>query len=98
MCGIAGWVDWEKNLSSKKSLLEKMASSVQHRGPDAQGIWLSPHAALVHRRLIVVDPKGGLQPMILKQGENTLVLTFNGEIYNFKELREELKEKSHIFK
>ncbi|HDR7696190.1 TPA: asparagine synthase (glutamine-hydrolyzing), partial [Bacillus thuringiensis] len=71
--------------------------AIIHRGPDAEGHWFSKRAALGHRRLIVIDPEGGLQPMLYKDGNNTIGLTFNGEIYNYQELRKELEEKGHEF-
>ena len=70
---------------------KKMANSIQHRGPDAEGFWFSPHAAFAHRRLIVIDPEGGTQPKTFRAGDYTYALTYNGEIYNFRELREQLQ-------
>jgi len=98
MCGISGWVDWEKDLSGQNALIEKMTETLRHRGPDARGIWLSSRAALGHRRLIVIDPEGGAQPMVYKEGARTCVITYNGEIYNFRELRRELAGKGHKFR
>ncbi|MDN4593708.1 asparagine synthase (glutamine-hydrolyzing) [Polycladomyces subterraneus] len=98
MCGIAGWIDWEKDLSGEQPVLEKMAQAIRHRGPDADGFWLSQRAALAHRRLIVIDPEGGLQPMVYRQGDRIYTLTYNGEIYNYLELRRLLQERGHVFK
>ncbi|PGX71815.1 asparagine synthetase B, partial [Bacillus thuringiensis] len=97
MCGIAGWIDWSKDLSHEQETLKKMTDAIIHRGPDAEGHWFSKRAALGHRRLIVIDPEGGLQPMLYKDGNDTIGLTFNGEIYNYQELRKELEEKGHEF-
>lgn len=97
MCGITGWIDWDCNLIQQKDVLERMTSTLAPRGPDASGIWLSQQAALGHRRLIVVDPAGGKQPMIRQQGNNTYVLTYNGELYNTPELRRELEQRGHLF-
>ncbi|PEF61858.1 asparagine synthase (glutamine-hydrolyzing) [Bacillus cereus] len=97
MCGIAGWIDWSKDLSQEKRTLLQMTDAISHRGPDAEGFWYSKHAILGHRRLIVIDPEGGIQPMIYKEGKHTIALTFNGEIYNYQELRKELIEKGHTF-
>ena len=97
MCGIAGWIDWQTNLSDKKTILEKMSETLKYRGPDASGMWVSQCAGIVHRRLVVVDPAGGAQPMIRKKGEKTYVLTYNGELYNTPELRNQLKEKGYSF-
>jgi len=62
MCGIVGWVDYRKDLRGSGSIIKRMVETMVHRGPDAEGVWLSAHAALGHRRLIVVDPVGGAQP------------------------------------
>lgn len=98
MCGIAGWIDWEKDLNDQGVMLETMISTLWHRGPDAKGIWLSSRAALGHRRLIVIDPEGGLQPMVCNVGGNDYTITYNGEIYNFQELRKELEMRGHKFR
>ena len=79
-------------------MIETMISTLSHRGPDAEGTWLSPRAALGHRRLIVIDPEGGLQPMVCSFGGNDYALTYNGEIYNFRELRKELESRGHNFR
>ncbi|WP_028402165.1 asparagine synthase (glutamine-hydrolyzing) [Ectobacillus panaciterrae] len=98
MCGITGWVDWSKDLSNQQPILTEMTNSVTHRGPDKDGFWYSERAAFGHRRLIVIDPAGGLQPMVYEDRENTIALTYNGELYNYLELKEELKSKGHVFK
>ncbi|RDI36901.1 asparagine synthase (glutamine-hydrolyzing) [Falsibacillus pallidus] len=97
MCGIAGWIDWTKDLSEENRMLKQMTDAIRHRGPDAEGFWLDGHAALGHRRLIVIDPDGGKQPMLYKDSENDVVLTYNGEIYNYRELKEELTSLGHQF-
>lgn len=97
MCGIAGWVDWEIDISEQAQVLEAMSEVLACRGPDASGMWLSPRAGLTHRRLVVVDPQGGGQPMFGRQGEATFVITYNGELYNTEELRTELQLKGHQF-
>jgi len=61
-----------------------MIDRLTPRGPDASGSWISPNALIAHKRLIVVDPEGGIQPMVRRQGENTYVITYNG---NFTTLR-----------
>ncbi|SEI01984.1 asparagine synthase (glutamine-hydrolysing) [Halobacillus karajensis] len=98
MCGITGWVSWTQNLSEQSSVLENMTKAITHRGPDRMGTWLSEHAALGHRRLIVIDPEGGKQPMVYDDGSYTVTLSYNGEIYNFIELKEELIQRGHLFK
>lgn len=98
MSGIAGWIDWERDLSEQKETLHKMTDTIKHRGPDAEGFWFSERAAIGHRRLIVIDPVRGVQPMVYRSGDRSTVLSYNGEIYNFKELRTELENLGHNFK
>ncbi|GCE15968.1 asparagine synthase (glutamine-hydrolyzing) [Tengunoibacter tsumagoiensis] len=95
MCGITGWVDWVDDLSNQRSALEHMSATLGHRGPDLAGSWLSSHAALAHRRLIVIDPDCGPQPFVYNE---KYALTYNGEIYNFRELRQELENLGHRFR
>lgn len=97
MCGITGWIDWEEDLTQQGALMRQMADTLNHRGPDAQGQWLTPHAALAHRRLEVIDPRGGAQPMVYQLAERTYAITYNGEIYNFREIRRELETRGHTF-
>jgi asparagine synthase (glutamine-hydrolysing) len=97
MCGIAGWIDWEEDVSGQGVIIETMVRRLSHRGPDAHDIWLSKDAALGHYRLSVIDPIGGEQPMIYQAAEQTYVITYNGELYNFRELRAELSTRGHIF-
>src|SRR5205809_945559 len=97
MCGIAGWIDWEEDLSGKSAIIETMVGRLSHRGPDAHGIWLSKSAALGHYRLSVIDPVGGEQPMVYRVAEQSYVITYNGELYNFRELRVELSTRGHTF-
>ncbi|MBB6217751.1 asparagine synthase (glutamine-hydrolyzing) [Anaerosolibacter carboniphilus] len=97
MCGITGWIDWNHDLTQKRNVLEEMTATLANRGPDAKGLWLSCHAALGHRRLSVVDPEGGAQPMIKERDGNTYVVIYNGELYNFVDLRNVLKSKGYHF-
>lgn len=97
MCGIAGWIDWEENLFQHRDVLEAMGATLIPRGPDEAGTWISANAAFAHRRLIVIDPEGGRQPMVKKYGKQTLVLVYNGELYNTEELRSTLKSLGHVF-
>ena len=87
MCGIAGFVGKEKNM---KKVLKGMTDRIKHRGPDAEGFFVRGIVALGQRRLSIIDIEGGKQPMFSKDGN--LVVVFNGEIYNYKELKKELKE------
>jgi asparagine synthase (glutamine-hydrolysing) len=98
MCGIAGWIDWNDDLTGQGPMIEQMANKLSHRGPDAHGKWLSFHAALAHRRLKIIDPETGGQPMVYQQGERTFAISYNGEIYNFRELRRELESCGHSFR
>jgi asparagine synthase (glutamine-hydrolysing) len=98
MCGLIGWVDTQKNLSSEKSIMEKMTNTLSKRGPDSFGIYSSLHVLLGHRRLTVVDPEGGGQPMIKVIGDNTYVIIYNGELYNTSEIRDKLKSRGYTFK
>jgi asparagine synthase (glutamine-hydrolysing) len=93
MCGIVGWVDYSRDLSAERAIIEAMTDTMVCRGPDAGGVWTSGHALIGHRRLAVVDLPGGVQPM----SDAGAVLTFNGEIYNFRELRRELEGFGHEF-
>lgn len=97
MCGIVGMVNWVEDLSLQKELLISMTNTLIPRGPDAEGYWLSARAAFGHRRLIVVDPQGGRQPMIRRRGEYTFTLIYNGELYNTPEIRQELLIRGYSF-
>jgi len=97
MCGIAGWIDWKKNLADESHILTAMTETLAARGPDAQGTYIAAHAALGHRRLSVIDPIGGAQPMIRFRGEQKFIITYNGELYNMPELRQELEDRGHVF-
>ncbi|MEE3491484.1 asparagine synthase (glutamine-hydrolyzing) [Ruminococcus sp.] len=91
MCGIAGWLDHTADLKEKMDELQKMSECLKRRGPDEHGEYIRRHAALLHRRLSVIDPENGQQPMsTLYEGEKYTIV-YNGELYNTAELREELK-------
>jgi asparagine synthase (glutamine-hydrolysing) len=99
MCGIAGWVARAERMLSTETL-ESMLQAIAHRGPDGEGtcsflcVSTGHHVFLGHRRLAIIDPEGARQPMC--DADAGLALTFNGEIYNFRELREELSSLGHI--
>ena len=95
MCGIAG-VALEQAAQSSGDLLRRMIQALHHRGPDGSGIWTSDRVGLAHTRLSVIDPASGAQPMANEDG--TIRITFNGEVYNYRELRLELLELGHIFR
>ena len=98
MCGIAGWIDWEKDLTKQVEVLERMSATLARRGPDEKGIWLGEHAALAHRRLSIMDPANGKQPMIYKANGRHVVLVYNGELYNYPEIRADLEKLGHTFR
>ncbi|MCR4430289.1 MAG: asparagine synthase (glutamine-hydrolyzing) [Tepidanaerobacteraceae bacterium] len=97
MCGITGFIDFEDDLTQKKPLLEKMTMTLSRRGPDDVGYRLFSHAAFGHRRLIVVDPAGGGQPMEREIHGRKCCITYNGELYNTDELRKELLGMGYSF-
>jgi len=98
MCGIAGWVDYRKDLSDQRIFMERMVSTLINRGPDAGGIYSSPNALLGHRRLAVVDIEGGKQPMTRTIGTKDFVLIYNGELYNTEDIRKELLSLGYTFR
>jgi asparagine synthase (glutamine-hydrolysing) len=98
MCGITGWVDFERDLTAERPVLEAMTRTMACRGPDASGYWAVPHAAFGHRRLAVIDIEGGGQPMTAGEGGDVAAaLTYSGEAYNYRELRAELAAAGHTF-
>jgi len=92
MCGITGFIGLE--LDNPKATLQKMMCALSHRGPDDSGIWNDGNTWLGHQRLSIIDIELGHQPMVSESG---LVIVFNGEIYNFIELREQLKKRGYKF-
>ena len=94
MCGIAGIVNFSGN-EEKKSLLRQMIALLHHRGPDASGIYDEGPAGLAHARLSIIDLEGGDQP--IHNEDKSVWLVFNGEIFNYPELRQELVAKGHRF-
>jgi len=100
MCGICGWVDFDRDLGSPEARRElaDMTATMAYRGPDDEGTWVDGPVALGHRRLAIIDIQGGRQPMILKDDDRpTLVLVYSGETYNYRELRERLRAAGHWF-
>ena len=102
MCGIVGWVDYSRDLRNERMSLEKMTKTLKHRGPDDWGLWVDRNVGLGHTRLAVIDPENGIQPMksaeTLEKPIPLKVLSYNGEVYNFKELKKELSLKGHRFR
>lgn len=98
MCGIAGWIDFGRDVSSEKNVLNAMINTLKSRGPDAQGIYTERNAALLHARLIVIDPENGRQPMQMGHEGARYTLVYNGELYNTEDIRKELLTFGHRFK
>jgi asparagine synthase (glutamine-hydrolysing) len=98
MCGIAGWVSYDGDLRTRRDVIATMTKTMALRGPDAGGVWINRHVGLGHRRLAVIDLAGGVQPMQAEEeGRTTACLIYTGEVYNFVELRDELKRLGHRF-
>jgi asparagine synthase (glutamine-hydrolysing) len=95
MCGIAGMVDMRGERIPDRGLLERMTDTLQHRGPDGSGLHIEAGVGLGHRRLAIIDLEGGRQPLPNEDG--SVLVTFNGEIYNFQELARELTAAGHRF-
>jgi asparagine synthase (glutamine-hydrolysing) len=96
MCGIAGFTHFSGNMGDKYTL-KKMGDSIYHRGPDAGGEYINEHVGLAHRRLAIIDlSDAGIQPMTSHDGK--YVIVFNGEIYNFQTIRDELNTAGYPFK
>ena len=92
MCGIAGWIDYSIDFGDKRDILSGMSSELRLRGPDENGEYIYRGAALLHRRLSVIDPENGRQPMSTMYNGEKYTIIYNGELYNTDELRNKLKE------
>ena len=94
MCGFVGFIN---RIDNSNVVLEKMMDRIKHRGPDAEGSYIDSNIALGHRRLSIIDVSSqGDQPIYNE--DSSMVLVFNGEIYNYKKIREKLVEAGHVFK
>lgn len=96
MCGICGKLQFDREATVPATLVKAMADTLSHRGPDDEGFYVSGQVGLGFRRLSIIDLSGGHQPLSNEDG--TLWIVFNGEIYNYKELRDWLLQKGHTFK
>ncbi|HUE87971.1 MAG TPA: hypothetical protein VMO26_18005, partial [Vicinamibacterales bacterium] len=97
MCGIAGRLNFKTGAPVDPSVVHAMCELIAHRGPDGQGVWTQGPVGLGHRRLAIIDlTPAGRQPMASPSGD--VWVTFNGEIYNFLELRRELEGRGHQFR
>src|SRR5687767_912862 len=96
MCGIAGYIQKEP----RPAALARMLAGIAHRGPDGEGEWHGQggpwRVALGHRRLAIIDLLDGAQPM--GNADDSLIITYNGEVYNFRELKAPLEREGHRFK
>ena len=94
MCGICGFINFKTNLvkdeAKNKAIAHDMAESIRHRGPDSWGEWVGEHIVFAHSRLAVIDVENGLQPMKRTVAGHEFVITYNGELYNTADLRNEL--------
>ena len=98
MCGIVGWANLDEDLSNQYNIINEMSKTLSKRGPDESGTYFDLHVALAHRRLTVVDPEGGMQPMRKKFNDVNYIIVYNGELYNTDDIRKELIELGHTFK
>jgi asparagine synthase (glutamine-hydrolysing) len=96
MCGICGKLNFEYGARVNPALVRTMLETIRHRGPDDEGLYIGSQVTLGHRRLSIIDLNGGHQPLSNEDGSVWIV--FNGEIYNFRELRKFLLSKGHVFK
>lgn len=97
MCGITGFSNFKKNIETEFDNIIKMNNSIIHRGPDSYGYYKSKHVVFGHRRLAIVDPIGGGQPMIKKINGFNYTIAYNGEIYNTHILKKDLVNKGYEF-
>jgi asparagine synthase (glutamine-hydrolysing) len=96
MCGLAGAVSLDANKPIKTSDIKRMTDAIAHRGPDGEGIYEESGVVLGHRRLAIIDPAGGHQPMFNE--DHSVAIVFNGEIFNFEIIRKELTSLGHVFR
>ena len=97
MCGIVGWSNLKNNIRDYSNIMEEMINTLKLRGPDSGGLKTYDHALIGHRRLSIVDPIGGLQPMTKRIGDREYTICYNGELYNTEEVRSELLDRGYTF-
>ena len=101
MCGIAGYFNPKQNYAENPKqnfhTLSNMINTMNHRGPDTYGHKIINSCCLAHTRLSIIDLENGRQPMAYKRDENTYYIVYNGEIYNYKEVKKQLLEKNYTF-
>lgn len=99
MCGIVGWVDFRRDLTEARPTLRAMTETLARRGVDDQGLWIQGNAAFGHTRTSIIDLEGGAQPLTVEEdGRIRAVIVYNGEVYNFKQLRSELEARGQRFR
>ncbi len=94
MCGIAGFVNGG-SVAANRDVLARMTAAIAHRGPDGEGLYVAGPVALGHRRLAIIDPSGGAQPLSNEDG--SVWITYNGELYDELPIRDELKTRGHVY-
>lgn len=97
MCGIAGWFEKAKDFKAQAGTIKRMSESISRRGPDDGGVFHNDEVCLIHRRLAVIDVENGKQPMTKKHNGRSCTIVYNGELYNARELREELVSHGYGF-
>ncbi len=97
MCGIAGWVSYDADLTRRQDVVDAMTGTMACRGPDDSGTWVRRHVALGHRRLAIIDLPGGRQPMTVSTPNGDIAMVYSGEAYNFTELKDELTKLGHTW-
>lgn len=98
MCGIAGWFDRNIDFHNKKEVINRISATMERRGPDENGVYLTHNVALIHRRLVVIDRENGTQPMTVNHRDKKYTIIYNGELYNTEEIRAELASKGYKFR
>ncbi len=96
MCGITGFIDKKQSYEDAEELIDKMCQNIRHRGPDEQGTWVGDGIALGMRRLSIIDLDGGHQP--IWNEDRSILIVFNGEIYNYRDLQRTLQRHGHSFR
>lgn len=97
MCGFSGWICFSSDISEFQDVITKMTDVLSHRGPDEEDYYITKHALLGHKRLTIIDPEGGKQPMIKFHGQEKFIIVYNGELYNTQELRAKLQSLGYYF-
>ena len=97
MCGITGLMNLHKDIRHEHATVEKMTETLTKRGPDDSNVWGNGKVLFGHKRLVVVDPKGGRQPMTKRKGSYSYTICYNGELYNTEDIRKELLKRGYTF-